>query len=292
MSGISDHAQKRDFVGAHGLALTGFQNGPDEGLPVILSHGGGQTRHAWGRSAHVLAQHGFRAIALDLRGHGDSAWSVSGLYPIEDYAEDLRLIMTALGRPAILVGASLGGMASLLAAADPPPVGVAGVCLVDVSPHLLPEGVEGILGFMRATQGGFDTVAEAAQAIASYLPHRPRPTDLAGLEKILRKSPDGRYAWHWDPRIIEFPLDPAVMNPMLEAAARRVPAKAILLRGELSELVTHNVATDFMGLFRDGSVVDVEGARHMVAGDRNDLFGQRLLEFAVAVRDETRLKSS
>jgi len=56
--------------------------------------------------------------------------------------------------------------------------------------------------------------------------------------------------------------------------------------------VTHNVATDFMGLFRDGSVVDVEGARHMVAGDRNDLFGQRLLEFAVAVRDETRLKSS
>jgi pimeloyl-ACP methyl ester carboxylesterase len=272
------------FPGAGGLTIQGEISGPESGVPVILCHGGGQTRHAWGKTAEMLAAAGFRVHALDLRGHGDSGWARDGLYAIEDYAEDLRLLAATLRDPPILVGASLGGIASLLAAGEPPCLPIAGLCLVDVSPNLRPEGVEGILGFMRRTSGGFDTTEQAADAIGAYLPHRPRPSDMEGVGKNLRRRKDGRLYWHWDPATIARPLEPQSTSRRLERAATQIGAPALLIRGALSELVTAEVAGAFMALFRDGETVDVAGARHMVAGDRNDRFGAALLAFAQRIR--------
>ena len=273
------------FAGAHGVSIAGGAIGPGDGLPVILSPGGGQTRHSWGGVARSLADAGFRAITLDLRGHGDSGWAPPGQgYMLDDYAEDVRAAARLAGRPPLLVGASLGGLASLIAAGEPPCAPIAGLCLVDVSPNLRPRGVAGILGFMRATRDGFDSPADAARAIADYLPHRPPPRDLEGLRKNLRQRENGRYAWHWDPATIDPPLDPDATNPRLQAAAARVAAPALLLRGERSELVTRAVADAFMARFADGRVEDIEGARHMVAGDANNAFGQALCRFAEAIR--------
>ena len=81
---------------------------PDDPL-VILLHGGGQTRHAWGGTAEKLSQAGFYAVAIDLRGHGDSDWSNEGDYAIESYKEDLVSIIHQLGKDASLIGASLPG---------------------------------------------------------------------------------------------------------------------------------------------------------------------------------------
>ena len=81
--------------------------------PVILLHGGGQTRHAWGGTAKALALAGMHALAIDMRGHGDSDWSADGDYGPETYVNDLRDIMHTLDEPAALVGASLGGSSSL-----------------------------------------------------------------------------------------------------------------------------------------------------------------------------------
>ena len=46
---------------------------------------------------------------------------------------------------------------------------------------------------------------KAAQAVAEYLPQRPRPKSYEGLKKNLRLSPDGRWRWHWDPRFLDGP---------------------------------------------------------------------------------------
>ena len=51
-----------------------LKGSPNDPL-VILLHGGGQTRHAWKGTTEKLASSGFYAVALDLRGHGDSDWS-------------------------------------------------------------------------------------------------------------------------------------------------------------------------------------------------------------------------
>src|SRR3546814_16164042 len=54
--------------------------GPSEGPPVLLLHGGGQTRHSWSGTAGQLAARGYEAWTMDLRGHGDSAWASDGDY--------------------------------------------------------------------------------------------------------------------------------------------------------------------------------------------------------------------
>jgi pimeloyl-ACP methyl ester carboxylesterase len=81
--------------GHSGHAIAALIEGPEQGMPVLLAHGGGQTKRAWKRVMAMLADHGFRAIALDLRGHGDSAWADDGAYDIIDFAGDL----TAIGGP-------------------------------------------------------------------------------------------------------------------------------------------------------------------------------------------------
>ncbi|MBH9754730.1 alpha/beta hydrolase, partial [Clostridioides difficile] len=80
-------------------------------------HGGGQTRHAWRTTAEKLAGRGFTAIAIDQRGHGDSAWVDSGAYALEDYGREAawlgQEIERRFGAKPVAIGASLGGLASL-----------------------------------------------------------------------------------------------------------------------------------------------------------------------------------
>ena len=100
------------------VLLTGDAYGPDDAPPVVLLHGGGQTRHAWKGTARQIGAAGFRAVAMDLRGHGDSGRAPEGNYVIDQFVADLRATVAALGRPAAVVGASLGGVTGLLAAGE------------------------------------------------------------------------------------------------------------------------------------------------------------------------------
>ena len=68
----------------------------EEGSPVLLLHGGGQTRHAWKKTAEAIARVGRVAYALDQRGHGDSDWLETGAYHFSDYATDVRVIARTL----------------------------------------------------------------------------------------------------------------------------------------------------------------------------------------------------
>ncbi|MBI3704231.1 MAG: alpha/beta fold hydrolase, partial [Rhizobiales bacterium] len=106
------------FIGADGNKLVADVFG-DSGTPVLLLHGGGQTRHAWFKTAEEIARKGHTAYALDQRGHGDSEWVVNGAYEFSDYAADARAVAAELtrrsGEKPIAIGASLGGIAALLA---------------------------------------------------------------------------------------------------------------------------------------------------------------------------------
>src|SRR5215204_2957056 len=95
--------------GAEGATIAADVFGPAEGQPVVLLHGGGQTRHAWGGTAQHLGDAGWRAITVDLRGHGDSDWSSDGVYSLERFAGDVVVISQSLDQLPALVGASLGG---------------------------------------------------------------------------------------------------------------------------------------------------------------------------------------
>src|SRR5580658_8146023 len=103
------------FIGWGGVTLVADVGGPQGGAPVMLMHGGGQTRGAWKKAATALAAAGYYAISLDLRGHGESDWAGDANYSLDAFAADLRAVASTLSHPPALVGASLGGMSALLA---------------------------------------------------------------------------------------------------------------------------------------------------------------------------------
>lgn len=287
------------FTGAAGNRLVADVYG-EEGPVVLLLHGGGQTRHAWRMTTQRLAHAGWVTYALDQRGHGDSAWAPDGGYAAEDFAADARAVALALGarggRPPAVVGASLGGIAALLAQAAAAPGEAplfSALVLVDITPRVEMSGVAHIQGFMRARAiEGFVSIAEAADAVAHYLPHRPRPRSHDGLKKNLRLYPDGRWRWHWDPRFLDGPrpiggAGRAMIEEKLVAAARGISVPTLLVRGGSSELVQEAHARDFLELVPHARYVDVAGARHMVAGDHNDRFSAAIIEFLGSPSSET-----
>jgi len=272
---------------APGLTLVGDVYG-ERGPPVILLHGGGQTRHSWRRTAEALASAGFRALPFDQRGHGDSGRALDRRYTYLDFAADARALAhdaaRRFGAQPAAVGASLGGMSALIATGLPPASAFAALVLVDVTPRMDPRGVDAVQGFMRRDAAeGFASVEEAAAAIAAYLPHRPKPKSLDGLRKNLRRREDGRYYWHWDRDFLDGPhpinAGRADVEAAALAAAARLRSPSQLVRGGSSELVGMDHAREYLGLAAGSEFVDVADARHMVAGDSNDAFTAAVVDF-------------
>ena len=264
--------------------------GPDAGPPVVLLHGGGQTRHAWGATQSELAARGFRAIAVDLRGHGESDWAADGDYSPVTIAHDLLELIEWTGGLPALVGASLGGLTALIATGESPVPVASALVLVDVTPRVNLAGSRRIFAFMRANPEGFRDLSEAADAVASYIPHRPRPAENGGLARNLRTGADGRLRWHWDPALIDFPdADRPIPTERLLQAARRVTVPTLLVQGALSDVVTTDTAAELRALIRHAEHVTVSNAGHMVAGDQNDLFTAAVVEFLERVVPGRRL---
>jgi pimeloyl-ACP methyl ester carboxylesterase len=182
-------------------------------------------------------------------------------------------------RAPVLIGASMGGLIALTAAGEALDPAVRALVLVDVTPKVDAGGRARIIGFMQDRPDGFATVEEAGDAIARYLPHRPRPKDLSGLHRNLRLR-EGRWYWHWDPRFFDtFEPDPEASAVRYTAAASHVKIPTLLVRGSKSELVTPENVAHFRELIPQGEFVDVTDATHMIAGDRNDAFNAVVLEF-------------
>jgi pimeloyl-ACP methyl ester carboxylesterase len=276
-------AQKLSIPSAD-VTLTADAYGDDGNPPVVLLHGGGQTRHSWSATAADLSTRGWYAVTVDLRGHGESGWSTDGVYTLDRFAADVIRIVEFLGRPPVLVGASLGGNASLAALGTRGDLAL-GLVLVDVSPFLQPRGAERIRGFMMAhAHEGFASLEEAADDIAAYLPHRPRPRNLDGLRKNLREV-DGRWFWHWDPAFLASPDNQAVQRDTLidpaklGAAARDLRIPTLLVRGGKSDVLSIDDAVRFLQLVPHAEFASVADAHHMVAGDDNAVFEQVLWDF-------------
>jgi pimeloyl-ACP methyl ester carboxylesterase len=278
---MRDEPRPIELRGHDGIVLRGDAWGNPDARPVLLLHGGGQTRHSWSGTAQRLAEQGWHALSLDLRGHGESDWSPNGAYDLEDFVRDLVAVARSLAQPPVIVGASLGGMAAMCAAGEADSKRVAAVVLVDVTPRLESGGVVRIISFMSERPEGFASLEEAADAVAAYREHRARPSDLAGLAKNLRRGEDGRWRWHWDPKFISpgGRTRSSLTPERLIEAARGLRVPTLLVRGKLSDVVSLAGAAEFRAAVPHARFVDVSGAGHMVAGDRNDVFSDAVIEF-------------
>jgi pimeloyl-ACP methyl ester carboxylesterase len=282
--------ETRKFAGHEGIELVADCWGSPGDPGVLLLHGGGQTRHAWGGTAEALANAGWHARSLDLRGHGESAWSPDGHYHHSNFASDVVEVARSFERPPVLVGASLGGISALMAISQAGEGIASALVLVDIATRMERSGATRIVDFMLSKPDGFASLEEVADAIAAYNPHRPRPSNLKGLEKNLRRSEDGRWHWHWDPAFLAGPkrfsskeiseTEHKVSDTsLLDDAARSLTLPTLLVRGRMSDLLSEEGAKTFLEQVPHAKFADVSGAGHMVAGDRNDIFTRAVIDF-------------
>ncbi|MET0828675.1 MAG: alpha/beta hydrolase [Microbacterium sp.] len=268
-----------------GLTLAAHQLGDLSNPTALFLHGGGQTRFAWDKAMRRVAESGWSAVAADLRGHGESGWPEDGDYRIAAIADDVASCVEWLGSEPVLVGASLGGLASLYYLGEPEARGRA-LVLVDVVIEVAPEGAQHIRDFMLARPDGFASLDEASDAVAAYGATGRRPASGRGLLRNLRLGADGRYRWHWDPRLLGGPKSADVMRQTEELArrARRIDLPVLLIRGGASAVVSDRGVERLLDVLPRAEVVEVPDAGHMIAGDQNDRFAQEIIRFLDRIR--------
>jgi pimeloyl-ACP methyl ester carboxylesterase len=159
------------------------------GIPILIVHGLSYFSYDWLAAAEALGA-AREAVAIDMRGFGDSDWSPAKDYSVPAMAQDIVTVLDHLGwKRALLAGHSMGGRSTTYVAAKHP-ARTAGLVLVDYSPENAPAGAKRVTQTVANTPDFFSSVEEAMRCFASE--DRPR------FEAYLRKSGD-RYALKRDP---------------------------------------------------------------------------------------------
>lgn len=269
------------FEGLDGAKLAANVFGPEEGSPVVMLGGLGQTRHGWTRAAERLGERGWRAITLDIRGHGESEWSPDGDYGYARTAGDILAVIKGLDRPTALIGASLGGKISLVAAAQGGPKRVRALVIVDTVPRTNPAGVAEVTQVLHPPLEGFASLDDAAAELARIRGQEPMPGAGERLRRNMRVDEAGRWHWHWDPAWMDRGqgIGIAAATDFLEEMAARLDVPVLLTRGELSQVVSEEGLAAFRALVPQVQVETIAGAGHMIVGDLNDAFADAALAF-------------
>jgi pimeloyl-ACP methyl ester carboxylesterase len=202
---LSENAEQ---IGAHAIppveriesgSISALRWGGDHPQIVFL-HGGGQNAHTWDT---VILGLGLPALAIDLPGHGRSAWREDGDYGPKLNAETLRPILRDWApAPRLVVGMSLGGLTALRLAATEPAL-VPELVLVDVTPSA-PERHEEMtkaqLGAVALVKGDrtFDSFEAMLDVTVAAAPNRDRKSLRRGVFHNTKQLDDGTWTWRYD----------------------------------------------------------------------------------------------
>jgi pimeloyl-ACP methyl ester carboxylesterase len=251
----------------------------DRALGVVFLHGGGQSRYSWRRAAQALQAHGFPCLIFDMRGHGDSDWIPQGDYRIDAFAADLECVLQQWARPVILVGASLGGLTSIVVAGRRN-AQVRAVVLVDSVPLVNEALVNHYLEWLsHAADEGFESPQAALEHLRTQFPESA--PSLASIERSMRRTPAGRWRWHWDQRIVVGPTSSTALGLQdhLERCANGVRVPLLLVRAGASDFVTPQALEHLRRCAPQLETAVLPGARHMIVGDDNLPFVEVALPF-------------
>src|SRR5690606_29118888 len=143
----------------------------------------------------------------------------------------------------------------------------AALVLVDITPQMNQEGAVKIMAFMEdKLHEGFADLHDAAGVIDPFTVREKRLNTL-GLKKNLRLQAGHRYRWYWDPKFLSMRTDTSGDPDRLANAMQAIHYPVFLVRGMMSEVVTEDVARQFLQQVPHAEYMDVKDASHMVAGD-------------------------
>ncbi|MBI4607716.1 MAG: alpha/beta hydrolase [Candidatus Rokubacteria bacterium] len=270
--------EDHDMV-VHGMRLHYLDWGTRGCCPIVFLHGGALNAHTWDVVCLTLRP-GYHCIALDQRGHGDSAWSPEMDYGPEAHLRDIEGFVERLGLDHfVLVGHSMGGLHAFLYAARHSGR-LAGLALVDVGPDVRVDGAERIHRFVSQT-AEVSSLDEAVQRALAFNPRRHPRLLRRSLLYNFRRLPDGRWTRKHDPRhwTGRGAADIAAQAREWWKDPERVSCPTLILRGAVSDVFHDEDAERFARALPNGRWVRVEDAGHTVQGDNPRGLAEALANF-------------
>ena len=239
---------------------------------LVLVHGGAQNAHTWDT---VALQLGRPLIAVDLPGHGHSAWREDGAYTPSNLADDVAVVVRALAPDAgLVVGMSLGGLTSMELAHRHPEL-VRNLLMVDITPGVNQQKAKAVIDFVNGPQS-FASFDELLARTIEHNPTRSQSSLRRGILHNAHQTEAGHWEWNYDRRSharsseAASPVEPAPgtgPSPLWDHFGElRCPIT--LVRGSLSPVVDDEDVAEARRRQPDLGVEAVEGAGHSVQGDR------------------------
>jgi pimeloyl-ACP methyl ester carboxylesterase len=253
-----------------GLEIAYRRFGAGDGLPVLIVHGLSYFSYDWIDVAAELAS-GREVVAMDMRGFGDSARSLTADYSVPSMAQDIIAVLDHLGwRRAVLIGHSMGGRSTSFAAARNPDR-IAGLVLVDYTPDNAPGGSQRVAKTVAGAPDRFESV-DAAMQYFSVDPHSPAgAAKRERFEAYVRKVDDG-YEIKRDPhfanqfrRLLETGERPKLGVDMWQVVGE-VPCPILALRGRQSDMFAPETMPKLRAANPRVQLVELDGG-HNIAGD-------------------------
>jgi pimeloyl-ACP methyl ester carboxylesterase len=275
----SAHAYADRFVTVRGLRLHLIDRGDPASPAIVFLHGITGHARTWDREAEALAAQ-FRVIALDQRGHGDSARAPDGEYSNAALADDFAAVVDEVGLTRFrLVGLSLGGRVAI-AYAGTHPDRVERLVVVDIGPDIAPAGMKRVMAMMGACPDEFATEDDALAWLRTASPLYDDALLRQRVTHGLTRLTGGGFAWKYDPVLRENARKgrgrPA---PELWALWKAIECPTLLVQGQLSDLLTDDIAERMLESQPRARRVVVAGAGHTVPGDQPDAFMALLRQF-------------
>lgn len=264
---------------------------PETGLPVICLHGLTRNSRDFEVIAPRIAALGRRVIAPDMRGRGQSANDPDPAHYVPAvYAQDVLKLMDALEIPkAVFVGTSMGGLITLVIAANAPDR-IAASVLNDVGPKLSLEGLSRIAGYVGRIEAyeSWEQASGAVRAInGSAFPERLDDDAfwLAMARRTFHERDDGKLEFDYDPHIAlafaDFDEDapPPDLTPLFDSLAQK---PMLSVRGAISDLFSEEVVAFMRERKPDLETVSIENVGHAPMLDEPEAW-DALLDFLARV---------
>jgi esterase len=250
----------------NGLTLRYLEWGAAQAPAVVCVHGYTSSAEAFNALARRL-QHRRRLIAMDVRGHGESAWAPAGTYRYEDQVTDLASLADYLHLERFtLIGTSMGGLIAM-AYAGTNAERLAGLVINDIGPDLEAAGVQRIMQMVGERPERFATLEDAMayrRQMSPIVASRPLDDQRELALGVLRQQPDGTWGWKMDPGYLRqrvehgSPQRPPALWPVLE----RLSCPTLIVWGTDSDVLSETQARRMVAALPKGQLVPVPGVGH------------------------------
>ncbi len=254
----------RKTLTVNGLALHYLEWGEAEAPDIVCVHGYTGSADAFNALARQLEDR-YRILALDVRGHGESAWSPTGAYSYADQAGDLAEFVKQLGLGKfVLIGTSMGGIIAMAYAAEHAER-LLGLVINDIGPDV-EAGSQRITGLAGSRPDEFGTLEEAMayrRSVSPIVAGRSAEDQRELALGVLRRRPDGRWGWKMDPAYIEQRVKRgAPARPPLWPALQALPCPTMVVWGTDSDVLSETQARRMVEVLPRGELVAVPGIGH------------------------------